>query len=480
MNDTRKNAWQLVIIGGGGAGLAAAVEASEQGIADIIVIEKRSTLGGNSAIAGGIFACESPVQARMGIVSNCGHLFKKGMDWAHWANLDPLVLRAFIHKSGETIEWLEDKGIEFDLITFYPGQNPPVQHNPKGFGAALIKLLQNECLEKGVGLLPDSAVKKIIRGEKGAVEGIAVDVKGKPTRFSCESVIIATGGFPGNKELMRRYFPSLNDGLVLSGLPLTGDGIYLAAQAGAAIENMATLIKEGPRFHLHKWPLMALERDPLTLWVNKRGERFTDESTGYHIFESVNAIMRQPDMVCFTLLDSSIRRYFEKYRGKLRTFTDKDSTSVIREEMEKGLYEGLKNGNIKIADTWEEIASWMGVESHTLIKNIKQYNEHCEQGHDTAYAKDAEYLLPLKEPPYYAIRDIVALLDTIGGIRIDEKMRVMDKENRAIPGLYAAGVVTSGWESEIYCSELSASAFGFAINSGRIAAKNAAGYLCSK
>jgi fumarate reductase flavoprotein subunit len=299
-------------------------------------------------------------------------------------------------------------------------------------------------------------------------------------KFFCQSAIIATGGFTGNKKLMRRYFPNLKDGLTLSGLPLTGDGIRLADQAGAAIESMATIIKEGPRVHLHGWPLMALERNPITLWVNKLGERFTDESTGYHIFESVNAIMRQPDMACFTLLDSSIRHYFEEQGRKLRISARKDSASVTREEMEKGFHEGVNNGNVKIADTWEEIAPWIGVEGQTLLKTIQQYNEHCKQGHDSLYAKDKEYLLPLKEPPYYVIRNIVALLDTIGGIRIDEKMRVIDKENRAIPGLYAAGVVTSGWESESYCSELSASAFGFAINSGRIAAENAAGFLFSR
>jgi len=479
MNEPKKDAGQLIIIGGGGAGLAAAVEASEKGISDITVIEKRSTLGGTSAIAGGIFACESPVQTRLGIVSNRDHLFKKAVDWAHWSNINPPVLRAFINKSGETIQWLEDKGLEFELITFYPGQNPPVQHNPRGFGVALIRLLQNECLKKGVRLLPNSTAKKIIRGDNGAVEGIEVDIEGKLTGFSCRSTVIATGGFAGNKELMRRYFPNLKDGMILSGVPLDGDGIYLAAQAGAAIENVATILKEGPRFHMHLWPLMALERNAVTLWVNKRGERFTDESTGYHIFESANAIMRQPGMACFTLLDSSVRRYFEEHGRKLRAPTDKDSSSLIREELEKGLREGAKKGGVKIADTWEEIASWIGAESHTLTETIIRYNEHCQQGYDATFTKDREYLLPLIEPPFYAVRDIVALLDTIGGIRIDERMRVMDKEDKAVPGLYAAGVVTSGWESEIYCSELSASAFGFAINSGRIAAENAAMYLLS-
>ena len=480
MSKSRKDAKQLIIIGGGGAGLAAAVEASEKGISDITVIEKRSALGGTSAIAGGIFACESPVQARLGIDSNRDHLFKKAVDWAHWSHLNLPVLRAFINKSGETIQWLEDKGLVFDLITFYPGQNPPVQHNPRGFGAALIRLLENECLKYGVGILRNSAVKELIRGDSGAVEGVEVVTDGNVTGFSCRSIIIATGGFAGNKELMRRYFPNLKEGMMLSGLPLNGDGIYLAAQAGASIEDVATILKEGPRFHKHLWPLMALERDGLTLWVNKRGERFTDESTGYHIFESVNAIMRQPDMACFTLLDCSVRRYFEEHGRKLRRPAGKDSSSNIREELERGMKDGVREGTIKIADNWEEIASWIGAESHNLIETITRYNEYCKQGYDAIFMKDREYLLPLTEPPFYAIKDIVALLDTIGGIRIDEKMRVMDKEDKVIPGLYAAGVVTSGWESEIYCSELSASAFGFAINSGRIAAENAAAYLLSR
>jgi fumarate reductase flavoprotein subunit len=471
---------QLVIIGGGGAGLAAAVEAAEKGIKDITVIEKRRTLGGTSAIAGGIFACESPVQERLGIPSNPDQLFKKAMDWAHWTDIRPAVLRAFLHKSGETVRWLEDKGLEFDLITFYPGQMPPVQHNPRGFGAALVRLLQNECRKNGVTILRNCAAQKIIRGDKGTVDGLEIMSDGEPTRFFCRTVIIATGGFSGNPELMRHYFPNLKTGLVLSGLPLNGDGIYLAAAAGAAIEDVATIIKEGPRLHKHQWPLLALERAPMTLWVNKRGERFTDESTGYHIFESVNAIMKQPDMICFSLADSSVRRYFEQYGCRFRPRDNKAPARAIHDTLEKGFQEGVDKGTIKIATNWEEIAAWIGADSQVLKATIGRYNENCQQGYDADFVKDQAHLLPLIEPPFYAIRDLAVQLDTIGGIRIDGNMRVLDPGDQAIPGLYAAGAVTSGWESEIYCSELSASAFGFAINSGRIAAENAALYLSSR
>jgi fumarate reductase flavoprotein subunit len=471
---------QLVIIGAGGAGLAAALEASEKGVKEITVFEKRHTIGGISAMAGGIFACESPVQERLGIISNRDDLFKKAMEWAHWSHIKPPVLRAFINKSGETIRWLEDKGLEFDLITFYPDQMPPVQHNPRGNGAALVRKLLNECRKNKVRILRRSTVKAIIRGNNGAIEGIEYITDGRLNRHYCGSVIIATGGFAGNRELMKQYFPNLKDGLVLSGLPHNGDGIYLARAAGAAIEDFATLIKEGPRFNIHSWPLMAIERNPMTLWVNKRGERFTDESQGYHIFESVNSLMAQSEMICFILLDDSIRHYFELHGLKLRMPAGEVSSSTLTEQLEKGLKDGVRKGTVKIADTWEEIAAWIGVKDDTLKETVNRYNSCCKQGYDAFFAKDREYLMPLTVSPYYAIKGVAVLLDTIGGIRIDEKMQVLAPEERVIPGLYAAGVVTSGWESEVYCSELSASAFGFAVNSGRLAAENAAMYLMSK
>jgi fumarate reductase flavoprotein subunit len=474
MTKTATTKTRLLIIGGGGAGLAAALEASEKGVSDITVIEKRNTPGGTSAIAGGIFACESPVQARLGIPSSRDQLFKKALDWAHWSNIDPFVLKAFIDKSGGTIKWLEDKGLAFDLITFYPGQNPPVQHNPKGFGAALVKVLENECRKNGVKVLCNVAVKKIHRVENGAVTGVEVVGENGVNEIPGEAVIIATGGFAGNKKLMQHYFPNLKKGLVLSGLPLQGDGINLAAGAGASISDTATLIKEGPRVHPHQWPLLALERSGVALWVNKHGKRFTDEATGYHIFESVNAVMQQPDMACFILMDSSILRHFEEHGTKLRRPGDKTS---VHENLSKGIRDGVKKGTIFKADNWEEIASWIGTSGPVIRDTVDRYNDYCRHGYDNDFLKDREYLIPLVEPPFYAIKSIAALLDTIGGIVIDQKMRVIDLENNPIPGLFAAGVVTSGWESEIYCSELSASAFGFAINSGRIAAENAAEYL---
>ena len=459
-----------MIVGGGGAGLAAALTAAEKGCKDIVVLEKRGKLGGTSALAGGIFACGSPVQDRQGIETDADYLFKKAMDWAHWTQVDPKILRAFIEKSGDTVRWLEEKGLEFDLVKHFPEQPAPVQHNPRGHGARLINVLAEECRKNGVQILLNTGAEKILRGKNGKIAGVLAVKDGEDINIGTQAVIVATGGFCGNRRLFRKYFPSSYRGMTLSGLPLAGDGIRLAADAGAAIEEFATAIKEGPRYDLYNWPLMALEREPATLWVNKDGERFTDESTGYRVFESVNAVLRQPGQVSYTLLDSRVRDFCEE-NGFMAGFRRGGTPGL-----EKALQAETEKGGVKITGTWGAIADWIGVDHLTLKRTVNEYNACCKRGHDGVFGKSAQYLLPLEVPPYYAIRGMAVLLDTIGGIRINERMEVLDKDNRPVPGLFAAGVVTSGWESEVYCSELSASAFGFAVNSGRIAAENAVRY----
>ena len=454
----------IVIVGGGGAGLAAAVEAAERGAQNIVIVEKRSKPGGNTALAGGLFACESPVQARQRIVADRDELFHRAMEWAHWSRINPKILRAFINKSGDTIRWLESKGLEFNLIRFYPDQVPLLQHNPKDGGAYLVKVLAKECREPGVRILLKTACKGIIRDRKGNVTGIIADTGSSETEIVAGSVIIATGGFAGNNKLMKKYSPDCTDGMALSGLPLKGDGIYLAESIGAAIEEYATIIKEGPRLDLHKWPLMFFERDPSALWVNKNGERFIDEAAGYHVFESVNAMLRQPDGVSYALFDDVVRKQYEEKMPDLQ--------AALKAEAVKG--------RVKIAGSWDEMADWIGADVQVLKTTVARYNDGCACGYDEDYAKERRYLSPLKSPPYYAIRGLAVILDTIGGIRINEHMEVLDRQNRVIPGLYAAGVVTSGWESEIYCSDLSASAFGFAINSGRIAGENALKFAAAR
>jgi fumarate reductase flavoprotein subunit len=453
----------IVIAGGGGAGLAAALAAVENGASRVTVLEKRRLPGGTSALASGLFACESPVQARLKIVADRDVLFKKAMDWAHWEKVDPKVLRAFINRSGDTIRWLEEKGLRFEVIRFYPDQVPLVQHNIVGTGARLIKVLAQECRRRGVAITLKAAATRIVLDDRGRVGGVGVLHGGEEKEIAARSIVIATGGFAGDPGLLEKYCPAYSKDLVLSGLPLTGDGLALAAGAGAALADFATVLKEGPRLDRRRWPLMHFERDPAALWVNRNGERFIDETAGYHVFESVNGMLAQPGGVSYALFDAAIKEIFA---GKMP-----DIDTALRAETGKG--------RVHIADNWQDMAAWTGADPAVLENTVARYNALCDRGYDEDLGKDRRYLLPLRQPPYYGIKGIATILDTIGGIVINERMEVLDTGRRPVPGLYAAGVITSGWESDVYCSELSASAFGFAVNSGRIAGENAAAYIMS-
>ena len=468
---------QLVIIGAGGAGLAAALAAAENGTSGITVLEKRSSPGGTSARASGIFACESPVQVRERVVADRDPLFKKALEWSHWKDVDPRLLRAFIDKSGDTIRWLEAMGLEFSLIRLYPEQQAPVQHNIKGFGAHLVQVLAHQCAEKGIRIILNSNVENILCAENGRIAGVVAIVDGQETQIDSKKVIIATGGFCGNPELLRQYCPAYYEGLSMSGVPLSGDGIRMAAAAGAALENRASMILEGPRFDPHGWPFMALERDPSTLWVNRLGRRFADETAGYHVFESVYSMLRQPDRACYTLFDTSILQFSARNGIMLsRRPSVADNPEVRIIDLTDALERYSADGRVKIADSWDEIAAWIGADPATLLQTVTEYNAACDHGYDGVFAKDRKYLRPLIQTPFYAVKSEPVLLDTIGVIKVNERMEVLNKSAKPIPGLFAAGVVAGGWQSEIYCGVLSAGAFGFAVNSGRIAGETSARY----
>ncbi|HSW58677.1 MAG TPA: FAD-dependent oxidoreductase [Dehalococcoidales bacterium] len=451
----------LLVIGGGGSGLAAALTAAENGISNILVLEKRGGLGGNTARATGLFACESPAQARDKIIADKDDLFKRAMHWAHWSKVNPRIFRAFLNKSGETINWLERKGLEFKVISFFPNQNPRVEHVAKGKGAEVIQILADNCQKAGVKIILNAAGAKIRFDDHGSLTGAIAFSNEKRVEIKARSVVIATGGFAGNKSLLQRLCPHYYEDMPLRGLPLMGDGILMAEEARAAIDSFVTLLKEGPRVDAHVWPLGGLERDPLTVWVNQVGKRFTDETTGDHPFESVNSILGQPDRVCFSLADTAVvRKIAERITG-----------------LEKSLESEVARGRVTTSASWQQIARWIGAEPAVLQSTVEEYNQFCDRGYDAVFAKDRRYLMPLRTPPYFAIRGYPYFLDTLGGIRVNEHMETLDCSNKPLAGLFAAGVTTSGWESDSYCSDLSGSAFGYAINSGRIAGESAASFI---
>jgi fumarate reductase flavoprotein subunit len=468
---------QIIIIGGGGAGLAAAVTAAAKG-GQVVVLEKRRVLGGNTIMAYVMFGAETPFQKRMNIDVPRDFAFRLAMGYAHWKT-DPRIVRAFIDKSGDTIRWLEEKGIEFEYMpNYYPDQVPRAFQIMKGGGAPMIKTLAKECKDLGVQFLYQTTAKKILTNKKREVTGLLAVTKDKEAKILGKSVIIATGGYAGSKALMRKYCPDYSEDLVQFGMPISvGDGLRIAIGAGAATEGLGLLQLIGPRFGTSSY-IAAIVVEPNTIWLNKRGERFVDESLSFRWPEAANALARQPDKICYNLFDEKIKQTFMK-EGVSRGWI-KYPTGTRMTELDKEIRTQLGKGEIKISDSWEEIAKWMGVGPRVLKATIDEYNGFCEQRYDPIFAKDPKFLMPVSTPPFYALKCHQGFHGTVGGIKINQHMEVLDKHDEPLRGLYAAGSDTGGWQGDTYCLDLSGSTFAFAISSGRIAGENALNYVLGK
>jgi fumarate reductase flavoprotein subunit len=493
----------IVILGSGG-GLVAAAAAVERGVTNIIVLEKQGELGGHSKMAQGLGACESPLQKREEIIADRDDCFKASMKFAHWAYVDPRVVRAYINKSGDTIRWFQEKGVHFDLKVRYLNQKFGSFHRPLkgkgpeyGRGAELIKVLTRECKEAGVKLLLRTRGKRIIRDAKGRVTGVVAAKGRKEFEIKARCVIIATGGFAGNRELLKKYCPDYSEGMHIREMSEhhTGDGLLMAAEAGAAISEHVSVYLEAPHPNYSdrgeslaasmKEPISGAIKEPNTVWVNKKGRRFVDEAAGLVIFETGNAAAMQPDRMVYTLFDDQIRQDWEakgfitgrgwgkEERGQ------RVAVPGLQEVLQRRASEG-EGSLVKVADSWEEIARWIGADPRVLKAEIKEYNSYCDHGYDAIFIKERRFLQPLRTPPYYAIRGITSLGGTTGGIKVNERMEVLDTKYDVIPGLYAAGVIADGWQGQTPCGEGAGGPLTFAMNSGRIAGESAAEYVLRK
>ena len=191
-------------------------------------------------------------------------------------------------------------------------------------------------------------------------------------------------------------------------------------------------------------------------------------------------MLRQPDKIAYALYDDDIVQYVME-NGMVMSKQDATRGLPIpgfREELEA---EAKDEEWVKMSDTWGGIAQWIGTEPEVLEATIDEYNSFCDRGYDATFLKDRRYLVPLRKPPFYAIKFRAAMYDAIGPIKINQNMEVLDKQFKPIPGLYAGGSAAGGWQSDDYCGDvLFGGALSFAINSGRIAGKRVAKYILGK
>lgn len=497
----------LCIVGSAGAGLSAAVKAKELGVKDVLVIEKQASTGGCSKMPCGLFAVDSPVQKRLGFYYNPDTFYKELMKVTGW-NCDAWLVRKWITGSGETIRWLESYGMQFDAVrpgNGVEGKAASTYHftRQKGYhtGANIVKTLMDACEKFGVEFMLNTRARHLIRKDNGPVTGVIAETKdGEEVIIHAKAVILGTGSISSNKDLIRRFYngEGYENIRIMAAIPHnTGDGLIMAEEIGASDAPISTLFI-GPHNHFPGASecVGSLIRRPQPVRVNRLGERCHDESwivnNDFGWMIGVN-LDRQPGKVIYGILNKALiddwqknsRRPFHAMEELTTQYTKMRAPDVLDHDIDYGtwldnIYEELDKeiagGRAAKCETYEEIAAYIGCDPAVLTKTMNDYNHYCDIGYDAQFLKDPDYLVPFNKPPYYVLRGPSGIDTCLGGLLINHRQEVLDKEQYAIPGLYAAGVMTSGWTQRggyaYFGAELS-----YTLFSGRNAGAEATEYI---
>jgi fumarate reductase flavoprotein subunit len=468
MTDYNTTETDVVVAGAGGSGFAAALTIAEGG-ARVAVFEKMKHAGGSTRFPEGMFGVETRIQRSRNITLARDPIFKDIMEYSHW-KANAALVRAFVNRSASVVDWLEEMGVAFiEPAAFVPG-GPKTWHLFKGYGAAMIKVLLERAKEKSVDIYYETAVREIIREQKGPVTGVVIENDaGKKMKVKSRVVIIATGGYANDRELLKMYTGmDLKKNLFpIGNFEKYGEGIKMAWAVGAASEGMGVLNYSfggpvGPGIK-PSGSIVAAVRQP-ELWINQHGRRFCDESVVHNVIHCGNAMSRQKGGYIFRIFDDNTRRHYMEngIDVGVGTFVPQGTRLVdFDDEVKKALEK--KNWNVFVAETIGELTTKMDVPPEVFQKTVDDYNRYCEKCYDEEFAKDRVYLRPVLKPPFYAFKCYVDFCATHGGIKINERIEALDNEDNVIPGLYAVGNDAGGLYGDSYDLIASGTASSFAM-----------------
>ena len=439
----------VVVIGGGGAGLAAAVTAAENG-AKVTLLEKMPMLGGNTLRAQtGFNAAGTQYQEAEGITDTPDIHFQDTMKGGKEKN-DPELVKTLTENANESLEWLNSLGASLTKMKLLGGATNARTHAPTEGGYAgpvMIKVMEEAAKDKGVEILLETKATEIIVDEDGNVTGVkATDKDGEELEFAAKAVVIASGGFGANNEMVAKYNPSLEGFDTTNHQGATGDGIVMAEAIGAALKDMEH-IQIHPTVVPGKGILIAEGmRGQGAILVNAEGKRFVQELKTRDLVSE--ATLEQEGKYAFVLFDQAIRD---------------EAQLVEAPEQQSSLVSG---------ETLEELAEEIGVPADALVETVTKYNSYVEAGEDPDFGR-TKMAAKIEVGPFWAVKVTPAIHHTMAGIAINTKAQVLDTDGNAISGLYAAGEVTGGVHG---ANRLGGNALSDIIVFGRIAGKEAAAF----
>jgi fumarate reductase flavoprotein subunit len=451
--------YDVIVIGSGAAGLAAAVAAADAG-ATVLVAEGDTQVGGSSRLSGGHFyAAGTSVQEEAGIHGDTADaMFEHYMTLNQWL-VDPAIVRRYCDLSAPTFEWVKGLGVRYPKEGVYPsGVGSTARgHPPEGGGEEVINVLDGHRSHKGVDMVLNSRVTELLTDQDGRVYGIKIG----EDEATCGSVIMATGGFGANPEMIEKYYPKAAASgdwqWYIGSEGAQGDGITLGESVGAVVDGHDRgLLLVTPGFGrdlevlLPGWLIM----------VNEAGRRFTDEAAPYTV---LGGLIEKEGGHAFAVFDETSRA-----AAKPSPISQANWVSDVLERK-------ADEGRIHRADTLAALAQSMSVDGEGLAGTVARYNADVEAGADSAFFKNSKGMQSILTPPFYGVEIRPAIVCWTGtGVRVDADTRVVNKGEKPIPGLYAAGETIGNLHGDVYIG--GGGSYGPCLVFGKLAGENAAKY----
>ena len=428
--------FDVIVIGGGGAGLAAAYHAARDG-ASVIILEASSALGGATALATGVvYAAGTSVQRAAGIVDSADDMYHYMMTLNQWS-IKPDLARRLCDSGATIIDWLIELGNIFppDLVVESGVGGRPRGHQSAGAGAGIVQSLVNAVGALGVEVALGTRVDELIH-ENGRVVGVRAD----GFELRSHAVIITTGGFANDPDMVQRLWPSAaahGEHLfsIYAAAPFNvGDGITLAETAGANVTGFDNgLLVTSPTF-AHSFEAFLPE---WAMVVNQDGKRFIPEDATYAV--SGYLINEQPGRRCFAIFGEAAMHEMCADDRSGGHYVNGSSTDCWRVST---LLKQVERGNVASADSIATLALRAGIDADNLEASVDRYNRFMDQGEDREFFKKSAKFYPVRKGPLYAVElRASAIVSCHAGLEITADGRVVTAKGTIIHGLYAGGEV---------------------------------------
>ena len=435
----------VVVVGAGAGGLTAGVAATDAGL-KTIVLEKNAVVGGGGNYMEGTFFVGSALQKADNIGVNPERQFKRVMDFHHW-RINARALNSWLKQTAGVYDWLADHGVHYEAVkTAFIDGNRTWHMYKGGHGTVRVQEFSTRIKAKGGEIMTSTPAQSLII-EDGVVKGVkAVAKNGDNLTIRAGNTIIATGGFSGNKEMVKKYLPYA--GYESAGSPgRTGDGVQMLESAGAKLVNMNVCMQAG----------LWLKGVPTDLQFGKDGVTKAEYVRLLAaLFQPYLKTSLQGERVADeTLPLEYISNAFEEVGGEgFAVFDDKTREEMIKEGLPRGYFgmvtpgtkftnfdalfeRGVKDGFCYKADTLEDLAKMTGMDPARLAATANRMNKLVKIGKDEDFYKDSEWLREVKTGPFYAIKGSLRTYATTGGASVNEYFQPLDEKGNVIKGIYS-------------------------------------------